>query len=338
MQRTVALAALLLFSGAAACVSTGRTTPLNTPPGAWRPVTLSEISDPHNKNIITDLLSVSEWDMLWPHFIIGDYASVLVDSQTGIAYCVGTCVPDIEAGLGTSRVWQRDTGPRVAPGQFQFGAARDWGLRGGNEVIAIGLADRTRTLTVLVHESFHLQYETRYALNWSDDVGDVTAPSGATRQDLERHYSVTPEVASQLRAECEALVTALASQNRTSAFAALRRFTEMRDARRAASGAPSFEEDFWERQEGIPANLERRTAQRLGFRDPSVIDSALIGGGCDAIPEASYVLLLGGLQSAILDRFASTAAWPLRVYPTDGSRAASLYQLIRALLESTEAQ
>ena len=73
----------------------------------------------------------------------------------------------------------------------------------------------------------------------------------------------------------------------------------------------------------MPVNLERRTAKRLHFTDPSLIETALSENGCDVIPEISYLLVLGGLQAAVLDAFDDPRSWPRLVYPRDGTAASS---------------
>jgi hypothetical protein len=117
---------------------------------------------------------------------------------------------------------------------------------------------------------------------------------------------------------------------------ALRRFVAVRESRRARPDAPSGEEDFWERQEGVPTNLERRAAAWLKFADRSAIAAAVTGRGCETITSGSYFLVLGGLEAAVLDTFDDPRVWPHRVYPLNGTPASSLYILVRALSRPSE--
>lgn len=285
---------------------------------------------------MTDLLLLVDSDFVWPEFTLDDHPAIVVDSrdpQRVTAYCIGHCEPQIDGGGGLSRVWRGPAPDAVASGQFRFASLQEWGLRGDGDVVAAGFDGREQTVTIMIHEDFHLHYQTRYADLFGDAIdGDGESASHATRADLENSYSRS--VAGELRDECSALVEALHAgpNNRQAASAALRRFSTVREARRARPGAPAFEEDFWERQEGIPANLERRVAARMKFADPSVIGAALTSGGCEAIPRAAYFLLLGGLQSAALDELGDPLAWPRLVYPRDGTAASSLYVLVRGLL------
>ncbi|MEA2464801.1 MAG: hypothetical protein QOJ98_2548, partial [Acidobacteriota bacterium] len=230
--------------------------------------------------------------------------------------------------------WRSTPPTIIAPGQFRFVSLTQWGLRGTGDAVAVGFESRERSVVTAVHEDFHLHYESRYALSFGDDIGTGGgAKSRTTRQDLEGIYSRAQPTARELREECAALVAALqaGTNDQQSAFAALRRFATVRDARRARPGAPLFEEDFWERQEGIPTNLERRAAMHLKFPDRSVIAGALTFRGCDATVDGAYFLVLGGLQAAVLDTFGNPLMWPHQVYPHDGTPASSLYILVRAL-------
>lgn len=352
MIRAVPLLIVILFSGATACVSSGHS-PIGgeasaaarrpiSPDHSWTPIALNDIADPGIRLAVTDLLLLIDSDFLWPDFALDDHPVIVVDSrdaQHAATYCVGHCAPRVQGGGGISRVWRGTGTAAVATGQARFASLDEWGLRGSGEVVAVGFNRREQTVTVTVHEDFHLHYQTEYTLAFGDEIrGDGESASDATRTDLEHSYSRSGEIAAELREECTALVEALHAgvTNRPAALAALRRFSAVRSVRRARPGAPSFEEDFWEHQEGIPANLERRMAMRMKFADPSVIGTALTGNGCDAIPRAAYFLVLGGLQSAVLDELGDPLAWPRRVYPRDGTPALSLYLLVRGL--STESE
>lgn len=326
MPRAASLLTAVLFSGAMACVSSDPPVVQSTPE-RWTPITLNEIADNALRQTATDLLSLVDSDQLWPAFMLRSPA-VIVQGPT--AYCIGRCVPIIRGGSGTSLVWRGAAAVSMVPGQFQFSTSREWGLSGDGEIVVVAFDRRDQTVTVTAHETFHLHYQTEYAHSFGDEMrGDGRSASDATRQKLEEHYSRS--VAVELRAECEALADTLRAHDRQTALAALRRFSAIRAERRARHDAPSFEEDFWERQEGVPANLERRIARRRKFADPSVIETALSSSGCAAIPRASYLLLLGGLQSAVLDAIGDPLVWPQRVYPRDGTPASSLYLLIREL-------
>ncbi|MGZ5474221.1 MAG: hypothetical protein ACXW31_16005, partial [Thermoanaerobaculia bacterium] len=238
-----------------------------------------------------------------------------------------------------SRLWRASLEDPLLPGEAHFAPLADWNLRGNEEVVAIGFLRREHTVTVLLHEHFHLHYQTDYIHSFGDDIrGDGAVRSGRTRADIQTSYSGVEPVTTELRRECAALVDALrtASADRPVAVAALRRFATIRDTRRARPGAPSFEEDFWERHEGVPVNLERRAARRMNFADPSLIATALTDEGCELIPRATYFLMLGGLQGAVLDELAGATVWPHRVYPRDGTPAVSLYLLVRELLTESE--
>jgi hypothetical protein len=162
--------------------------------------------------------------------------------------------------------------------------------------------------------------------------------SPATRAWLQNDYSRSNPTAHELREECAALAGALhaGTNDRGKAMAALRRFVAVRDARRARPGTPASEEDFWERQEGVPTNLERRASARMKFADQSAIAAALTESGCEAVTNGSYFLVIGGLEAAVLDAFTNPQMWPRLVYPRDGTRASSLFALVRALSRQPE--
>lgn len=336
---------ILLFACAAAC---GTSRPADLPARAntaplptWTPVSLSSISREDVRKVITDLLGFIDIDWLWPEYTWSDHAVILVvaDPREGpIAYCVGICAPELSAG-GNSRVWRSSSPLTIAPGRFRFTPLSACGLRGSGDIVAIGFDHREHSIVTAVHEDFHLHYQSRYAIAFGDLIGADSEMSSATRASLENHYSHAEPTASELRGECTSLVEALRAGTRQpeAALAALRRFVSIRESRRARSDAPSGEEDYWERHEGVPTNLERRAAARLEFADQSAIAAAVTGRGCDTITSGSYFLVLGGLEAAVLDTFSDPHKWPPRVYPRDGTRASSLFALVRALsLQSDE--
>jgi hypothetical protein len=345
MKRAVLLP--LLFCGTAACATTRvAVTAAPNPPQdqvvPWTAIGVSDIANENLRQAVLDLLRLVDSDSLWPDFTLSDHGVILVDSRNDAApaaYCVGHCTPVIARG-GSSRVWRATPPVVIAPGQFRYVSLRSWGL-GNGDAVAVGFDNRERSVVTILHEDFHLHYESQYAVAFGDEI-DATSrgpssdsPSSTTREHLEDSYSRTEPVTQELREECSALSAALLAgvSDREAAFSALHRFTAIRDARRARPGAPSFEEDFWERQEGIPTNLERRAAAQMKFADRSVIATALTPSGCDSIPNSAYFLLLGGLEAAVLDTFGDPLAWPRLAYPNDGTRASSLYSLVHALQE-----
>lgn len=345
MKRTALF--FLLVSGTAACGTSRSVYPqASKPPArpaqAWSAVALTDIADPGVRQALTDLLRLVDTDLLWPDLTLSDHGVVIVDSrdpQQPLAYCVGLCEPERSADGGTSRLWRSTPAETIERGHFRFVSREGWGLRGPGEVVAVGFENRESSVATVVHEDFHLHYESRYSLAFGDEIGsDRGGSSQATRANLESTYSQAEPVRAELHEECSALVAALqaGAADREAAFAALRRFVSIRDFRRARPGAPLFEEDFWERQEGIPTNLERRAASRLNFRDPSIIGFALTPHGCDMTRTGGYLLMLGGLEAAVLDTFSDPAAWPLLVYPRDKTRASSLYLLVQALFSQFE--
>lgn len=338
---------LLLISGTAAC-GTSRVPYLPPPESpakpvpAWSLIAVTDISDRGVRQAVTDLLRLVDSDFLWPELTLGDHGVIIIDTnnpQQPLAYCVGICEPEVTTSGGTSRLW-RSTPPEViGPGNFRFVSRKEWGLPGPGDVVAVGFESRESSVATAVHEDFHLNYESRYALAFGDEIGiDRGGQTPATRANLASTYSQSAPARAELHEECAALVAALqaGSADRPAAFAALRRFSSIRDSRRARPGAPSFEEDFWERQEGIPTNLERRAAVHMQFRDPSVIGATLTPRGCDMTMTGGYFLVLGALQAAILDTFSDPAAWPALVYPRDKTPASSLYLLVQALFSQFE--
>jgi hypothetical protein len=338
--------AILIFfmvSGTAACANSRISdAPPVRPAQAWRPISVADVSNPDIRQTVTDLLRLVDSDFLWPDLTLSDHGVIIVDTrdpQRPAAYCVGICEPAEIVGGGTSRLWHSTPPETIPPGQFRFVSLSNWGLRGTGDVVAIGFESRERSVVTALHEDFHLHYESRYALSFGDEIGnDPGLPSRATRGNLESTYSRSEPTRGELREECVALVAALQAGplDRQTAFAALRRFTAIRDSRRGRPNAPSFEEDFWERQEGIPTNLERRAAAHMKFADRSAIGAAQASHGCDGIANGSYFLLLGGLEAAVLDTFSDPLVWPRLVYPHDGTPASSLYLLVRALLSPSE--
>lgn len=277
-------------------------------------------------------------DVLWPGFSLAKDPAIVVDSRDSgrsSAYCIGHCEPRSPSG-GSSRLWLATSTHLVSPGKARVEPLEDWGLRGEGKIVALGFQRREQATSVLIHEHFHLHYQPEYAQSFGDKIQGDGSPSRLNRSDLEGSYSGAEPVSAYLRRECSALVDALraGSTDRPSALEALRRFIAVRESRRAQPGAPSFMEDFWEREEGVPVNIERRLARQMEFADPSLIGSALRADGCEIIPGVAYFLVLGGLQGAVLDELGNAAVWPNRVYPRDGTTAVSLYTLIRELTES----
>lgn len=351
MSRAASFLIMLFCSGVAACASGRISDSASNRPQqplrpradipAWVPIALTNVPDPGLRRALTDLLMLVDVDVLWPKFTLADNPAIVVDSrdpQQPLAYCIGHCLPQDESTRGTSRLWLATITDSVLPGKARFEPLAEWGLRGDGKVVALGFQRREQVVTVVVHEQFHLHYQADYVRSFGDDIrGDAASASRLTRADLESSYSASQPVATELRRECSALVDALRAGNadRRRALEALRRFIAVRDARRARPGAPSFVEDFWEREEGVPVNLERRLARRMEFADPSLIGTAL-RDGCEIIPHAAYFLMLGGLQGAVLDELGDPHAWPWHVYPRDGTSGASLYLLIRELLTESE--
>jgi hypothetical protein len=347
MNRAAFVLFVSLCCGAAACASSGghpaaRPAQVVLEDQLWRPIALADIRDPELRRAVNDLLMFVDMDVLWPGFRLAEDPAIVVDSRDprySSAYCVGHCVPLVAGAGGTSRVWRRNTPDVLAPNKASFTSLESWQLAGDGEIVAAGFSTREHTVTILLHEHFHLHYQTAYGQSFGDEIrGDGSLASHFARADLESSYSASQPTTTELRQECGALVDALRAGRGapSAAVVALRRFSAVRDTRRSRPDSPAFEEDFWERQEGVPVNLERRVAKRLRFADPSVIETALMHDGCDAIPRVSYLLVLGGLQSAVLDELGDARAWPDRVYPRDGTSASSLYVLIRALLNQSE--
>lgn len=347
MTRAFVLLSLFALSGAAACVSTAPQSdiaptreshprqPIEIP--RWTPIALSEVVDPNLRRTLADLLMFVDSDILWPGFALHTDPVVIVDSRNStipVAYCVGQCAPVLKDGAGTSRLWRAAAAKRIAAGEFQFMSMQEWGLGFEGQLVAADFSVREQTVATALHEHFHLHFQSQYANAFGDEIESSASPSGATRDDLADQYARANSL--DLQTECVALVGALAAGtgNRATALTHLRSFIATREQRRSQSEAPTFEEDFWERQEGIPTNLERRAALRLRFQDPSVIGAAF-ANHCSAIPQIGYFLLLGALEAAVLDTFGDPN-WPQRVYPTDGSRASSLYSLVRSLATEEE--
>ena len=336
----LALSMLLLAACTAACGTSGPADPPAARPLAdsrqsWTAISLNAVAGEDVRRTIADLLGLVDGNALWPEFNWSDHGVILVvdDRREGsIAYCVGTCDPEI-ALRGTSRVWSAAAPVWIAPGEFRFTPLSAWSQRGSGEIVAIGFDSREHSIVTAVHEDFHLHYQERYAIAFGEIIGAGGEMSPATRSSLEKGYSRSDSTAGQLRDECFALVDVLhaGAGDRPAAMAALRRFVTIREARRARPAMPSGEEDYWERQEGVPTNLERRAATRMKFADQSAIATALTGRGCETITSGSYFLVLGGLQAAVLDAFADEHVWPNRVYPRDGTRASSLFALVRAV-------
>jgi hypothetical protein len=334
MNRAAFVVFVVLGCSAGACAS-GRSHPPVRAEQTWNAIGLGQIHDPALRQTVSDLLRFVDGDVLWPQFALGDDPIIIVDGRAprdSIAYCIGLCVPKGPSGGGSSRVWLRESLRMLAANEANIAAPPSWGLAGDAEVLAVGFSSRELTVTIALHESFHLHYQTEYSQSFGDEVGGADSPwSSLSRRGLETTYSSSEPVVTELRSECRALVDALHAVDRDDGRASLRRFVAVRDERRSRPNAPVLEEDYWERQEGVPVNLERRTAKRLHFKDPSLIETALSENGCDVIPEISYLLVLGGLESAVLDAFDAPRAWPFRVYPRDGSAASSLYALVQNL-------
>lgn len=334
MNRSAIVLFVLVGCGAVACAG-GRSRPAGRDGQTWSAIGLGEIHDPALRQTARELGRFVDTDVLWPHFALGDDPVIVVDAgapQNSSAYCIGRCLPNL-AGTGRSpRVWRRDAPRTLAANEANVAPLASWGLPGNGDVLAIGYSSREQTVTIALHELFHLHYQTEYSQSFGDDVGAAGRPASSfSRRGLETTYSSSEPVTTEVRQECRALVDALYAGNRNGMQAALRRFVSVRDERRSRPNAPALEEDFWERQEGVPVNLEHRTAKRLHFTDPSLIETALSENGCDVIPDVSYLLVLGGLQSAVLDAFDDPRSWPHRVYPRDGTAASSLYVLVRNL-------
>lgn len=348
MNRVASLLLVSLCFSAAACASRSGTDhpPQTTRPTpkiqSWTPIDPTDVEEPGLRQALIDLLMLVDIDVLWPGFALEDDPAIVVDAydtRHATAYCIGHCVPRIESAGGTSRLWRTPITDPLLPGEAHFAPVAEWGLSGDGKAVALGFQRREQTVTVLLHEHFHLHYQTDYIQAFGDDIyGDSRPASGRTRVDLSTAYSISEPVRTELRRECAALVDALRAGNtdRQAAIAALHRFSATRDVRRDRPGAPSFEEDFWERHEGVPVLLERRIAGRANFADPSLIGTALADDGCEVIPDAPYFLMLGGLQGAVLDELSDATVWPHRVYPSDGTLAVSLYFLIRELLPESE--
>jgi len=339
-----AVSMILLFTGTAACGTSGLTEPAIPKPPAnlssWTAVSLDDVARQDIRQAIIDLLSLIDVDWLWPEFHWSDHGIILVagDGREGaVAYCVGICAPEI-AARGTSRVWRTPSPYTIAPGEFHFMSLRAWQLRGSGEIVAVGFKSREQSVVTAIHEDFHLHYQSHYAVAFGDAIGSGGEMSPATRASLEKDYSQAESTARELREECTALADALhaGTSERGSAIASLRRFVAVRESRRARPLAPSTEEDFWERQEGVPTNLERRAAARMKFADRSAVAAALTENGCENVTNGSYLLVIGGLQAAVLDTFSNPQTWPRFVYPRDGTRAESLFDLVRALSRQSD--
>ncbi|HEY0373083.1 MAG TPA: hypothetical protein VGD79_13850 [Thermoanaerobaculia bacterium] len=302
---------------------------------------MTDVADEGLRSALRDLLMLVDIDVLWPRYSLARVPAVLLDSrdaQHPLAYCIGDCEPRT-ATAKTPRLWRATLSKPVPPGTAVFGPVSQWHLPGEGEVTAVSFQRREQAVTVLLHEYFHVQYQAEYAQSFGDELrGESRGASTATRADLETSYSTREPVRGELRKECSALADALRAgkRDRATAISALHRFAAARELRRARPDAPVFEEDFWERLEGVPVNLERRAAAHFGFPDPSLIGAAVNGSGCELIPDASYVLMLGGLQGAVLDELGDASAWPNRVYPTDGTPAVALYRLILELSSESE--
>lgn len=326
---------LFLLTVATACASSRRSPFHESNSGvAWSPIRTTDVTDATTRRVLYDLLRVTAQDVLWPRFTLDDHAILLVSEDR--TYCVGRCVPLDGIDRGASRLWARAADPSTEkPDTYRFASPDAWALQGTGQLVTVAVGTYEQTMATALHEDFHVQYQTEYSLQHGDGPAE-DPPSGATRRELEESYSRAPAITNALREECTALVDALNTSNRRRAMASIVHFVAVRERRRSLAGTPSFEEDFWERLEGIPTNIERRAASTLGFDDPSVIAWAIERNGCAAIPEASYVLLLGALQAAILDRFIGPEVWPYRTHPVDGSDARTLYSLVRELVQSTK--
>lgn len=342
MKRAVPM---LLLIACTACGTSGPVAPPAIRPPAvpsqhWTAIALADIAREDVRQAVTDLLTLVDVDVLWPEFNWSDRGVILVAGdgrEAAVAYCVGICAPEI-ALRGTSRVWRASSPVTIAPGDFRFMPLTDWQLRGTGEIVVIGFESREQSVLTAVHEDFHLHYQSQYAIAFGDVIGHDGEMSPATRASLENIYSRSERTARELREECSALTDALraGASDRPAAMAALLRFVAIRESRRALPAAPSSEEDFWERHEGVPTNLERRAAARMKFPDRSAVAAASAERGCEKVADGSYFLVLGGLQAAVLDTFAAPHLWPHRVYPRDGTRASSLFALVRALSRQSD--
>jgi hypothetical protein len=265
---------------------------------------------------------------------------ILVDARKALAvtaYCIGDCQPAVNNGPGTSRVWWQPTTRIVTPESVLVASSAAWSLSGDQEVTAIGYSNRERTVTTASHERFHAEFQWRYFLTFPDALSSGGgSQTGSSRERLETVYSASRDTRQELVSECSALVAALRSAgDRNAALTEVQHFVTIRERRRASAAAPVADEDFWERHEGVPTNIERRAATHRRFRDPSIVGAAVLHNGCDSIPKVSYFLLLGALEAAVLDAIGD-ANWPQRVYPTDGSHASSLFSLVRSLATEKE--
>lgn len=310
------------------------------PSVSWTAISASDVTRAKVRQAILDLLRLVDVDSLWPEFNWSDHGVILVVGDGGegaVAYCVGICTPEI-APHGTSRVLRAPSPLSIASGEFRFMALPKWGLHGSGDIVAVGFASREQSVVTAVHEDFHLHYQSLYSIAFGDAIGAGGEMSKATRSWLENDYSRANPTARELREECGALAEALhaGTNDRATAMAALRRFVAVREVRRARPGAPVSEEDFWERQEGVPTNLERRAAAKMNFADPSAIAAALTERGCEDVTSGSYFLVVGGLEAAVLDTFSNPQTWPRLVYPRDGTHAFSLFALVRAVSGPSE--
>lgn len=304
-------------------------TPATQTAPQWTPIALSDVTAPDVRQTLADLLRLVDVDALWPGFAIDGPPLVIVDGGSrNFAYCVGHCEPSNRTAGGTSRLWCATTSQSITPGEYRFVSMREWGLGEEGQLVATAFSNREQTVATALHEYFHLRYQSAYSTAHGDEIEASAPPSGARRDDLTNHYAY--EVTNELREECVALTAALHGPAEARMIA-LEHFVAIRDRRRARHGTPALEEDFWERQEGVPTNLERRAAAYLGFNDPSVIRVLNDDRTCSVIPKTSYFLILGALEGAVLDTIGDSQ-WPHRVYPTDGSKAVSLYTIIRALV------
>jgi hypothetical protein len=289
----------------------------------WEPIAPSEVGRDDFARTLDGILRVTGPNTLWPGFTLDDHGVILVDNrhpQTPEVVCIGSCVPGKR-----SRLWKM-RGAARAPRALTFASGHDWGLPQQTDVVVALFESSDISVSVVLHEDFHLTFQRLYGDKHPhalDPPNGVT--SAFTREKLEHSYVANPLTLQDLRAECTALTSAFRAVDGETARAELRRFVTLRDARRAAPHAPLFEEDYWERLEGVPTNVERRIAERLHFRDTSVIQSAL-DSGCDTVGPVAYFIVLGGLQAALLDRY--EPSWPSAVYPEHGL-AASLFELLR---------
>lgn len=345
MSRAAAVLLLLLLPCASGCTSVARA-PSPDPAqddhrnSAWTPISLGEVPDPALRQTLQDLLAIAGNDILWPGFARDDRPLIIVDTRDAhpVAYCLGACEPMMIDGAGSARVWRQITRKHVSARAIHVAPRHEWSLNGDEPIMAMTFIGHRATVTIAVHELFHTHYQSWYAMTFGEDTIDGTSgPYRVTRDGLENDYGRTPSVVSALHRECAALAAALRHSpvSPTNAIASLREFVSIRAARRTDARAPAAEEDYWERQEGVAVNLERRTARHFGFDDPSLVGSAVHGNGCSMLPDVSYLLVLGGLQAAVLDTF-GPPDWPDRVYPTDRTHATSLYRLVAALTSESE--